>query len=180
MDLVNAVNQLNEDRGFPEIYPGDFVRVHISVVEGNRSRIQVFHGTVIRNRGNGQNRTFTVRRIASHGIGVERTFLYKSPRIEKIEVTRHNKVRRAQLYYMRGLRGKSARMQEVRVVNRNKPKYGRKIDEVILAEQPEEEVVEELEIEVNDEVVEEVEETPAEETVEETATTEEAAEDTEE
>ena len=124
MDLIQAVNEMNEDRGFPEIYPGDFVRVHISVVEGNRSRVQVFHGTVIRNRGNGQNRTFTVRRIASHGIGVERTFLYKSPRIEKIEITRHNKVRRAQLYYMRDRRGKSARLQEVRVVNRNKPKYG--------------------------------------------------------
>ena len=125
MDLIKAVNELNEDRGFPEVYAGDYVRVHISVVEGDRSRIQVFHGVVIRNQGNGQNRTFTVRRIASHGIGVERTFLYKSPRIEKIEITRHNKVRRAQLYYMRDLRGKSARMQEVREVNRNKPKYQR-------------------------------------------------------
>ena len=127
MDLVQAVNQMNEDRGFPEVYPGDYVRVHINVVEGDRSRIQVFHGVVIRNQGNGQNRTFTVRRIASHGIGVERTFLYKSPRIDKIEITRHNKVRRAQLYYMRGLRGKSARMQEVREVNRNKPKYQRPV-----------------------------------------------------
>lgn len=121
-DLIRYVNELNEDRGFPEIYPGDNVRVHINVVEGNRSRVQVFHGIVIRNRGVGQNRTFTVRRIASHGIGVERTFLYKSPRIEKIEVTRHNKVRRAQLYYMRERRGKSARLKELREVNRNKPK----------------------------------------------------------
>jgi len=124
MDLVKVVENLNADRGFPEVYPGDYVRVHISVVEGNRSRIQVFHGTVIRNRGNGQNRTFTVRRIASHGIGVERTFLYKSPRVEKIEVVRHNKVRRAQLYYMRELRGKSARLKEIRVQNRNKPRSG--------------------------------------------------------
>lgn len=122
MDLIQAVNERNADRGFPELFPGDFVRVHVSVVEGDKSRIQVFHGMVIRNRGNGQNRTFTVRRIASHGIGVERTFLYKSPRIDKIEVTRHNKVRRAQLYYMRDLRGKSARLKEVRVPNRNKPR----------------------------------------------------------
>lgn len=129
MDLIEVVNQQNEDRGFPQIYPGDYVRVHISVVEGNRSRVQVFHGTVIRDRGNGQSRTFTVRRIASDGIGVERTFLYKSPRIEKIEVTRHNRVRRAQLYYMRDRRGKSARLQEVRQVNRNKPKHKHKLAE---------------------------------------------------
>jgi large subunit ribosomal protein L19 len=122
MDLVKYVEKLNNDRDFPEVYPGDFVRIHVSVVEGGKSRIQVFHGMVIRNRGNGQARTFTVRRIASHGIGVERTFLYKSPRIDKIEVTRHNKVRRAQLYYMRELRGKAARLVEVRKVNRNKPK----------------------------------------------------------
>jgi large subunit ribosomal protein L19 len=146
MDLVQAVNQMNEDRGFPEIYPGDYVRVHINVVEGERSRIQVFHGVVIRNRGNGQNRTFTVRRIASHGIGVERTFLYKSPRIEKIEITRHNKVRRAQLYYMRELRGKSARLKEIREVNRNKPKYSER-DQAVLVEVAEEEVEEILAVE---------------------------------
>lgn len=121
-NLVDVVNQMNADRGFPEVYPGDIVRVHVNVVEGDRSRVQVFQGMVIANHKNGQERTFTVRRTASHGIGVERTFLYKSPRIEKIEVTRHNKVRRAQLYYMRELEGKSARLKEVRVVNRNKPK----------------------------------------------------------
>jgi len=124
-ELIQSIEALNPDRGFPELYPGDFVRVHVSVVEGDKSRIQVFQGMVILNRGNGQNRTFTVRRVASDGIGVERTFLYKSPRIEKIEVQRHNKVRRAQLYYMRGLSGKSARLKEVRVVNRNKFKGGK-------------------------------------------------------
>lgn len=121
-NLIDAVEALNEDRGFPQIYPGDDVRVHINVVEGTRKRIQVFHGRVIRDSGSGQNRTFTVRRVASHGIGVERSFLYKSPLIDKLEVTRHNRVRRAQLYYMRDRRGRSARLQEVRVVNRNKPK----------------------------------------------------------
>ncbi|MBZ0308287.1 MAG: 50S ribosomal protein L19 [Anaerolineae bacterium] len=120
--LIESLEDRNPDQDFPELYPGDDVRVHISVVEGGRSRVQVFHGRIMKNRGTGQNRTFTVRRIASHGIGVERTFLYKSPRIEKIEVTRHNRVRRAQLYYIRELSGKSARLKEIRVVNRNKPK----------------------------------------------------------
>ena len=164
MDLVQAVNQMNEDRGFPEIYPGDYVRVHINVVEGDRSRVQVFHGVVIKNRGNGQNRTFTVRRIASHGIGVERTFLYKSPRIEKIEVTRHNKVRRAQLYYMRNLRGKSARLKEIREVNRNKPKYKEREQPVLVETEEEVEVLAAQEEDVLDEVAveEEVAETEAE------------------
>lgn len=120
--LIQAVENRNPDQDFPELYPGDNVRVHVSVVEAGKSRVQVFQGLVIRNHGTGQDRTFTVRRVASHGIGVERTFLYKSPRIEKIEVTRHNKVRRAQLYYMRELSGKSARLKEVREVKRNKAK----------------------------------------------------------
>jgi large subunit ribosomal protein L19 len=122
MDLVDVVNQMNVGQNFPEVYPGDIVKVHVKVVEGNTTRVQVFQGMVIRNKGNGQSRTFTVRKVASHGVGVERTFLYKSPRIEKIEVLRHNKVRRAQLYYMRDLSGKSARLKEIRTVNRNKPK----------------------------------------------------------
>lgn len=102
------------DRGFPEIAPGDTVRVHVRIIEGNKERIQVFQGVVIRLHGGGQNKLFTVRRIASHGIGVERTFLYKSPRIDKIEVVRHGQVRRAQLYYMRNLSGKAARLKERR------------------------------------------------------------------
>jgi large subunit ribosomal protein L19 len=118
MDLVKKLEA--EDRGFPELYPGDEVRVHLRIVEGTRERVQVFPGTIIRLRKGGNNKNFTVRRIASHGIGVERTFLYKSPRIEKIEVLRHSKVRRAQLYYMRERRGKSARLKEARTVNRNK------------------------------------------------------------
>lgn len=111
-DLVKTLEA--EDRGFPELYPGDSVRVHVRIVEGDRERVQVFPGIVIRLRGGGNERNFTVRRIASHGIGVERTFLLRSPRIEKIEVLRHAKVRRAQLYYMRDRRGKSARLKERR------------------------------------------------------------------
>jgi large subunit ribosomal protein L19 len=102
------------DRGFPEIRSGDTVKVHVRIVEGDKERIQVFQGIIIRIRGGGNEKTFTVRRIASHGIGVERTFLFKSPRVDKIEVLRSAKVRRAQLYYMRDLRGKAARLRERR------------------------------------------------------------------
>ncbi len=98
----------------PPVNPGDTIKVHVRIIEGNKERIQVFQGVVIRHYGGGQNEMFTVRRIASHGIGVERTFLFRSPRIEKIEVLRHGKVRRAQLYYMRRLSGKAARLKERR------------------------------------------------------------------
>ncbi|MCC6799181.1 MAG: 50S ribosomal protein L19 [Anaerolineae bacterium] len=112
-DLIKALEA--DERGFPQLHPGDTVRVHVRIVEGNRERVQVFNGVVIRLRRGGNDANFTVRRIASHGIGVERTFLLRSPRIEQIEVVRHAKVRRAQLYYMRERRGKSARMKERRV-----------------------------------------------------------------
>jgi large subunit ribosomal protein L19 len=88
--------------------------VHAKVVEGTRERIQMFEGVVIRRRSGGINENFTVRRIASHGIGVERTFLIHSPRIEKIDVLRHGRVRRAKLYYLRGLTGRAARIKERR------------------------------------------------------------------
>ena len=101
----------------PELQPGDRVKVHMRIVEGDRERIQIFQGTVMRlRRGKGANANFTVRRIASHGIGVERTFLLQSPRVEKIEVAGHSHVRRAQLYYLRGRHGKAARMREKRSV----------------------------------------------------------------
>lgn len=103
-----------EERGHPELASGDTVKVHVRIVEGNRERIQVFQGIVIRLRKGGNDANFTVRRIATHGIGVERTFLLRSPRIEKIEVVRSAKVRRAQLYYLRDRRGKAARLKERR------------------------------------------------------------------
>ncbi len=99
---------------YPEFGAGDTIKVHAKVVEGDRERIQVFQGIVIRYRGGGNEKNFTVRRVASHGVGVERTFLFNSPRIDKIEVVRRAKVRRAQLYYMRELRGKAARLKERR------------------------------------------------------------------
>lgn len=111
-ELLQALTA--EDRGHPELAPGDTVKVHVRIVEGDRERIQVFQGIVIRLRGGGNNANFTVRRIASHGVGVERTFLLQSPRVEKIEIMRSAKVRRAQLYYLRDLRGKAARLKERR------------------------------------------------------------------
>ncbi len=103
-----------EDRDHPQVSSGDTVKVHVRIVEGDRERVQVFQGVVIRVRGGGNEANFTVRRIASHGIGVERTFLLKSPRVEKIEISRSARVRRAQLYYLRDLRGKAARLKEKR------------------------------------------------------------------
>lgn len=111
-DLIQALQAA--DPTFPEFGPGDTLKVHIKVVEGDRERIQVFQGVVLRLRGGNNEKTFTVRRIASHGVGVERTFLYRSPRIDKIEVMRRAKVRRAQLYYLRNVRGKAARLKERR------------------------------------------------------------------
>lgn len=104
--------QLRTD--IPEFGVGDTVRVGVRVVEGTKERIQVFEGVVMRRRSGGINESFTVRRIAAHGIGVERTFLINSPRIDKIDVVRRGKVRRAQLYYLRGLSGKEARIKEKR------------------------------------------------------------------
>ena len=104
-----------ENRGHPTVEVGDTVKVHALIVEGDKERIQVFQGVVIRARKGGNDANFTVRRVASHGIGVERTFLLHSPRIDKIEITRHAKVRRAQLYYLRTAKGKAARLKERRV-----------------------------------------------------------------
>ena len=97
----------------PEFGSGDTVRVHARVVEGDKERIQVFEGVVIRRRNKGMVSNFTVRKIAS-GVGVERTFPINSPRVDKVEVTRHGKVRRKNLYYLRGLTGKAARIKEKR------------------------------------------------------------------
>lgn len=111
--LIRSIEQ-EQFKEVPNFSAGDTVRVHAKVVEGTRERIQVFEGIVIRRRGGGIAENFTVRRIASHAVGVERTFLIHSPRIDKIEVTRFGKVRRAKLYYLRGLTGRAARIVERR------------------------------------------------------------------
>jgi large subunit ribosomal protein L19 len=95
--------------------PGDTVKVHVKVIEGEKERTQLFEGIVIRRRGEGGRASFTVRRI-SYGVGVERTFPLHSPRIEKIDVVRHGKVRRSKLYYLRKLSGKAARVKEKRII----------------------------------------------------------------
>jgi large subunit ribosomal protein L19 len=112
--LLRAFDQ-EENEALPKLRPGDNVTVHLRIVEGKRERIQLVRGTIIRSRKAGNQESFTVRRIAANGIGVERTFLKRSPRIEKIEVHRHAHVRRAQLYYLRERTGKSARLREKRL-----------------------------------------------------------------
>src|SRR6266568_3058577 len=112
--LLLAVDSAQLRKDIPEIKSGDTVRLQVKVVEGNRERLQPFEGVVMRLRGGGMNRNFTVRKVTKDGIGVERTFLINSPRIEKVEILRHAKVRRKQLYYLRGLTGKAARLKEVR------------------------------------------------------------------
>ncbi len=111
--IIDAISApVNEN--IPDLNPGDSVVVSVRIREGDKHRIQDFKGTVIRLRKGGNDANFTVRRIASHGIGVERTFLLRSPRIQKVTVTRRAKVRRAQLYYLRELTGKKARLKEKR------------------------------------------------------------------
>jgi large subunit ribosomal protein L19 len=113
MNLIDQLEKEQQKETIPELRPGDTVRVHAKVVEGTRERIQVFEGLVIRVTGGGLRRNVTVRRV-THGVGVERTFLVHSPRIDKIEVIRHGRVRQARLYFLRGRIGKAARLKERR------------------------------------------------------------------
>ena len=118
MNIIEQLNQeqvekLSTDREIPVFAPGDTVRIHLKVLEGTRERIQMFEGVCIARKNRGLNSSFTVREI-SHGEGVERVFPLHSPRISKIEVAKRGAVRRAKLYYLRGRRGKSARIREKR------------------------------------------------------------------
>lgn len=110
-DLLKAV-EAPVNPNIPELRPGDTVSVHVKIKEGARERIQEFKGIVLFIHNNGANSTFTVRRVASNGIGVERTFLTRSPRLDKVVVERHNVVRRSRLYFMRTRTGKSARLKQ--------------------------------------------------------------------
>jgi len=115
--MVDTIREIESEflrDDIPDFGPGDTVRVFAKVVEGTRERLQAFEGVVIRRRSGGVNENFTVRRIASHGVGVERTFLLNSPRIDRIEVLRNGHVRRAKLYYLRGRTGRAARIRERR------------------------------------------------------------------
>lgn len=119
--LMASLENVQGNPDIPELRPGDTVRVHMRIVEGGRERVQPFQGIVIRVRGGGPQATVTVRRVAVHGVGVERTFLLKSPRLEKVEVLRHGKVRQARLYYLRQLQGKRARLRERREAPQQQP-----------------------------------------------------------
>lgn len=113
MNLIQEITQEQLRKDIPNFRPGDTLKVYVKVIEGSRERIQLFEGVVIKRRGGGISETFTVRKI-SYGVGVERTFPLHSPKIDRIEVARRGKVRRAKLYYLRKLRGKAARIQEIR------------------------------------------------------------------
>ncbi len=161
MDIIKSIEHEQMKNKIPTLKVGDTVKVHVRVKEGNRERIQVFEGIIIKIQGGGVNQTFTVRRI-SYGVGVEKTFLIHSPMVEKVEVTRVGKARRAKLFYLRDRLGKSAKTKE---------QVGARIEtlETVIkeetAEAPVEEAVEEVaEAEVAETVVEEV--APAEAPVE--------------
>ncbi|MDY4561255.1 MULTISPECIES: 50S ribosomal protein L19 [Peptostreptococcus] len=112
-ELIKAIEAEHIKSDVPNFGPGDTVKVHVKIIEGKRERIQVFEGVVLKRQGGGVRETFTVRKI-SFGVGVERTFPVHSPKVEKIEVTRFGKVRRAKINYLRGRVGKAAKIKEAR------------------------------------------------------------------
>ncbi len=186
MDIIKSIEHEQLKNKIPDLRIGDTVKVHARVKEGNRERIQVFEGIIIKKQGGGVNETFTVRRI-SYGVGVEKTFLVHSPNVEKVEVTRVGKARRAKLYYLRDRVGKAAKTKE---------KIGARIEtkEIVVKEEVvpgESDVVEEVvevvpetaeapveEVKVEEKVEDKKEEVKAEE-VKEESKTEEKAEETE-
>jgi large subunit ribosomal protein L19 len=113
MQKLDELDALSMKSDVPDFRPGDTVKVHVKVVEGNKTRVQVFQGVVIGRQGSGVRETFSVRKV-SYGTGVERTFPLHTPIVEKIEVVSRGDVRRAKLYYLRGLRGKAAKIKELR------------------------------------------------------------------
>ena len=163
MDIIKSIEHEQMKNKIPELKVGNTVKVHVRVKEGNRERIQVFEGTIIKVQGGGVNQTFTVRRI-SYGVGVEKTFLVHSPTVEKVEVVRVGKARRAKLFYLRNKLGKSAKTKE---------QVGARIEtkEVVLKEEMSENSAEAPEeasaVETENPVVEEVTDTVTEETTEE-------------
>ena len=163
MDIIKSIEHEQLKNKIPDLHVGDTIKVHQRIKEGNRERIQVFEGIVIKKQGGGLNATFTVRRVA-YGVGVEKTFLVHSPMVEKVEVVRVGKARRAKLYYLRDRVGKSAKTKEnlgARIENK----------EIMLKEDLVEEVAEANEeapiIETETPVVEETMDTVTEEKVEE-------------
>ena len=167
MDIIKSIEHEQLKNKIPDLHVGDTIRVHQKIKEGNRERIQVFEGIVIKKQGGGVNATFTVRRVA-YGVGVEKTFLIHSPMVEKVEVVRVGKSRRAKLYYLRDRIGKAAKTKEnlaARIENKEISVKEDLVEETVATE----EVVEEVATETT------TEETVVEEVVAETTTEEVAA-----
>ena len=163
MDIIKSIEHEQLKNKIPDLKVGDTVRVHQRIKEGNRERIQVFEGIIIKKQGGGVNATFTVRRIA-YGVGVEKTFLVHSPLVEKVEVVRVGKARRAKLYYLRNRTGKAAKTKE---------NVGAKIESKYI--DVKEDLTEEPTEPVEEVVAEEVKEAPVAEEVKEEVKTEEVA-----
>ena len=157
MDIIKSIEHEQMKNKIPDLKVGNTVKVHVKVKEGNRERIQVFEGIIIKVQGGGVNKTFTVRRIAS-GVGVEKTFLIHSPAVEKVEVTRVGKARRAKLFYLRDRLGKSAKTKEQVGARIETTEITVKEDLVEEAAAPEEAPAVETEIPVVEEVVDTVSE----------------------
>jgi len=166
MNVLDAVDAVSLRKDLPNFRPGDELKVHVRVIEGNKSRIQVFQGLVIARQGSGVRETFTIRKI-SYGVGVERIFPVHAPVIEKIELVRRGEVRRAKLYYLRDLRGKAAKIRERRSADDLETVYAAPVVEAPVVEAPAAPEV----------VAEVVEETPAAQEAAVEETTPEAASD---
>ena len=183
MDIVKSIEHEQLKNKIPDLKVGNTVKVHARIKEGNKERIQVFEGTIIKVQGSGVNKTFTVRKI-SYGVGVEKTFLIHSPLVEKVELVRVGHARRAKLFYLRDRVGKAAKTREVagaRIEDKEIEIKGAEAIEVPEEGTAQEETVAEETVETTETVAEEVVETPVEETVvEETPAVEEKAEVAEE
>ena len=178
MNILDAVDAKSLRKDVPQFRAGDELKIHVRVIEGSKSRIQVFQGIVIRRQGDGVRETFTIRKV-SYGVGVERTFPVHTPVIEKIELVKKGDVRRAKLYYLRDLRGKAAKIREKRdgiegygdgILSTPEPIVEAVVEPVVEAvvETPVETPVEVVEVVETVEVVEAAVETPAEVASEET------------
>jgi len=160
MDIIKSIEHEQLKNKIPNLHVGDTIRVHQKIKEGNRERIQVFEGIIIKKQGGGVNATFTVRRVA-YGVGVEKTFLIHSPMVEKVEVVRVGKARRAKLYYLRDRVGKSAKTREnlgARIENTEISVKEELVEEVSAEVAPEEAPAVETEAPVVEEVVDTVKE----------------------
>jgi len=160
MDIIKSIEHEQLKNKIPDLHVGDTVRVHQRIKEGNRERIQVFEGIVIKKQNGGVNATFTVRRVA-YGVGVEKTFLIHSPMVEKVEVVRVGKARRAKLYYLRDRVGKSAKTREnlaARIENKEITVKEDLVEEANVESAPEEAPAVETETPVQQEVVDTVKE----------------------